>query len=174
MNKNTFTRVCAIMQTLPSQNKWDDITASVYATAMKEWSDDIVNAIMVQVLNHCEYRPTVAELRRIGIELFDPKMTPEAVYQQIRNILIMVGPSLRDEHLREGILSGKYKPELSEIVSKSGGWASLSRMQSDGVRESISKSLQSIYDVANFEHVFVSPEGRKAIENGKKMLEEIK
>jgi hypothetical protein len=161
------------MQTLPSQNKWDDITASVYATAMKDWSDDVVQAIMVQVLNHCEYRPTVAELRKIGIEIFDPKMTPDSVYDQIRNILIMVEPNGRSVYVANKIASGQMKPEIERVVERCGGWANLGRMSSQEVKDSICKALQSVYDVVNFDHVFVSPESRKAIEDGRKMLEGI-
>lgn len=173
MTKPMFAKVCAILQTLPSQAKWDDSIAIVYATAMQDWSDEVVGAIMDQVLKTSEYRPTVAELRKIGIKLFDPMLTPDRIYEDIRKIIIMIPLHERTSKVAAMVKAGKIKDEVRRVVEECGGWGRLSSMDASDVRKLIYEAVPVVYQSTNFDHVFVKPAECPALENGRRVIEAI-
>lgn len=173
MTKPFFAKVCAILQTLPSQTKWDDSIAVVYATALKDWSDEVVGAVMDTVLKTCEYRPTIAELRQIAIRLFDPMISADRVYDDVRKILIMVPLSERKAYVDKALKAGRISEVVPRVVSEIGGWNRLSMMDSDMVRKAVYEAVPVVYRAFDFEHVFVKPAECPALEVGRKALEAI-
>lgn len=173
MTKAMFSRVCAYLQTLPSQSKWDDAIAIVYLDAMKDWSDEVVGAIMDHVIKNCEMRPTVARLRTIGIDLFDPKIGFEKVYAEIRRIMNDVPPEKRVAYVDAMIEAGKLKPMIKDVVSRAGGWRWLREQTSSVVQEEVKRAVTEVYSDMDFDHVFVRPQECPALERGRKTLEAI-
>jgi hypothetical protein len=167
MEKRTFAGFCAIMQTLPAQNKWDDAIASVYLSAMSDWDDAVVGLVMKEVLNTCEYRPTIAEIRKIAIRLIDPKLSGDEIYQQIKSILNNVPPDNRTNHVHNMIATGKAKPELARVVAKCGGWPALRTMETQEVKSTVMRAVSEVYETTDFGHVFTHPANSPAIERGR-------
>ena len=174
MTKPMFARVCAILQTLPSQTKWDDSIAVVYMSEMRDWSDDVVGAIMDHVIKTAEYRPTIAELRKIGIKLFDPKISVEQIYSDVRKILQNVPPEERQSFVDRQIEIGRLKPEFRNVVQAAGGWRWLREQTSETVQKEVRRAVSEVYERMNFDHVFVRPDECPALERGRKALEAIK
>lgn len=170
MTKSMFGRVCAILQTLPSQAKWDDAIAIVYLNAMREWSDEVVGAIMEHVQYHCEYRPTIAELRKIAIKLFDPMLSPESIYEDVRKVLIMVAPHERTKVVEAKVANGSMKEAVVRVVKECGGWARLSSMDAQEVRKQVFAAVPVVYQSLDFDHVFVTPAECPALEAGRRAV----
>lgn len=173
MTKPIFAKVCAILQTIPSQVKWDDSIAVVYATAMRDWSDEVVSAIMDHVLKNAEFRPTVAELRKIGIKLFDPMIAPDRIYEDIRRILLFVTPSERTGYVERAIAKKSISEVVKRVVQEAGGWNRLSSMDSDVVKKVVYEAVPVVYQSIDFEHVFVKPAECPALEEGRRAMEAI-
>lgn len=140
-------------------------------TAMREWSDDVVGAIMDQVLKTSEFRPTVAELRKIGIKLFDPKIGVEQIYSDVRKILQEVSPDDRSSFVDRMIETGRLKPEFKEVVRHAGGWRWLREQSSETVQKEVRRAVAEVYERMDFDHVFVRPQECPALERGRKALE---
>lgn len=173
MTKPMFAKVCAVLQTIPSQVKWDDSIAVVYATAMRDWSDEVVGAIMDYVIRTCEFRPTVAELRKIGIKLFDPTLSHDAIYDEIKRILIMVSPPDRAKYVDSKIAQGRIRPEIRSVVEECGGWYRLSLMDTPDVRAKVREAVAVVHDQSNFDHIFIRPNEGPALERGRRALEAV-
>lgn len=128
MTKQTFSGVCAVLAALPSQTKWDDGTAAIYLTIMKDWDDIVVGTTMRHVLLHCEFRPTVAELRKKALGIFG-MLPPAALLADKATDIIRNWASNRNEHAAE------VHPMLPEIVARAGGWTYLGMSDSHHARQ---------------------------------------
>ncbi len=173
MEKRTFAGLCAIMQTLPAQNKWDDAIAQVYLSVMGSWDDGVVGLVMKEVLNTCEFRPTIAEIRKIAIRLIDPKLSGDEIYQQIKSILINIPPDHRDAHTHKLVSEGHAKPELIRVVSKCGGWSALRAMDATDVVSAVKRAVEAVYETTDFEHVFVKPVDSPVLQRGREAVKEL-
>lgn len=171
MTKEMFAKSCMILQSLPSQVKWDDAVQATYLLGLKGWSDNVAGSVMMYVLNNCEFRPTVAELRKIAIKMFDPKLTPDRIYEDIRRFLVMVPPHERTAKANQLVLEGHMKDEVRRVVEECGGWARLGSMESTEVRRKVGEALNHVYESTDFEHVFVKPAESPALEQGRKAVE---
>lgn len=171
MTREMFAKSCMILQSLPSQVKWDDAVQATYLLGLKGWSDNVAGSVMMYVLNNCEFRPTVAELRKIAIKMFDPMLTPDRIYEEIRKILVFVSPQDRPAKIASMIAQGKMKDEVRRVVEECGGWARLGLMESAEVRKKVAEAVEFVYESTNFEHVFVKPAEGPALEQGRKAVE---
>jgi hypothetical protein len=101
MTKETFKGVCSVLSSLPSNVKWDEGIAAIYMTIMRNWDDRVVGEIMRHVLLKCEFRPTIAELRNIGLRIFADMPTVQQLQQvvQILQIFLRIVLLIQMEYL---------------------------------------------------------------------------
>lgn len=150
MDKKTFSGMCAVLSTLPSQIKWDDGVASVYLMCMKDWDDRVVGALMRHVLMHCDFRPTVAELRRMGLQLFGNIPTKAQALNEIRKV-ITYWASNRDSHAFD------IHACLPNIVKVAGGWNTLGMTTSEKADELLSEAYDTVIGSVSMESYLIKP-----------------
>jgi len=150
MDKKTFSGMCAVLSTLPSQQKWDDGVASVYLMIMKEWDDRVVGALMRHILLHCEFRPTVAELRKIGLSLFGNVPTKAQAAYNIKRIITHWAAD-RDKHAEA------IHPCLPMIVKDAGGWAALGLSNSEESMSMICEAYSNVMATHNMDSYLINP-----------------
>ena len=125
MKKETFAGVCSILSSLPSNVKWDEGIAQIYLTIMREWDDRVVGEIMRHVLLKCEFRPTIAELRNIGLRIFADVPTVQQVNQHITDLCIRY---IAENRIKP---ADDIHPCINVIVKMAGGWRRIGMMDSD-------------------------------------------
>ena len=154
MEKKTFAGVCTVMSTLPSHHKWDDQVAAVYLTIMKDWDDRVVGALMRHVLLHCEFRPTVAELRRMGLQMFGNIPSKSKAVHEIKRVITQWA-SDRDNH------ASQIHPCLPAIVHQAGGWAAIGLASSEKAFDIIGESYNSVMSTYGMDSYLTHPEQDK-------------
>jgi len=162
MTKQTFAGVCAVLKTLPAATKWDDGMASIYLTIMRDWDDAVVGATMRHVLLHCEFRPTVAELRKKAIGLFGNIPSVGSLADSATNI-IRNWSANRDEHAAE------VHPILPKIVKVAGGWHVLGQSEAHVSRQLFFDAYNQVMANDDMEHYLTSPDSTQVsglIESG--------
>jgi hypothetical protein len=150
MDKDTFKGMCAVLSTLPSQQKWDDGVASVYLMIMRPWDDRVVGAIMRHVLLQCEFRPTVAEIRKIGLSLFGNVPTKAQAMYDIKSIITRWG-SDRDKHAES------IHPCLPMIVKNAGGWSVIGFSNSEENHVIVSEAYDKVMATYNMDSYLINP-----------------
>lgn len=154
MDKKTFAGVCSVMATLPSHHKWDDQVAAVYLTIMKDWDDRIVGALMRHVLLHRDFRPTVSELRRMGLQLFGNIPSKAQAMTEIKKIITNWALE-RDKH------ASIVHPVLPIIVERAGGWTAIGMTSSDRVYDLISEAYDSVIATYAMDSYLIHPDEDK-------------
>jgi len=168
-----FVKACMVLQSLPSQNKWDDAVQQTYLLGLSDWSDNVVGTVVMHVLNNSEFRPTVAEMRKMAIKLFDPMLSADTIYEQIRQVLVMVPLAERKSYVARMVAAGKMRDEVRRVVEECGGWQRLSNMETNAIQGKVQSAVSVVYETTDFDHVFVTPPNSPALERGRKAMEAI-
>lgn len=126
MNRQVFAGVCSVLSTLPSNVPWTDDVATTYAIAMKGWDDAVVGLVARHVLFNCEWRPTVAQLRTIAIQLVAPNINAHSIHNRLSHIILhSYSSEERDESLNEEMDAGTLPPYTRQIIDRAGGWKAM-------------------------------------------------
>jgi len=132
MRKETFAGVCNILQSLPSKIDWDDNVALSYAIVMNSWDDTLVGLIIRHVLLNCTWRPSIAELRMIGIRIAVGNHSAADLAMMISGIInAEFYAAERWDKLDKGIATGTYPFYLRTLVEKLGGFIRIGSRSSD-------------------------------------------
>lgn len=158
MDKTTFAGVCSVLATLPSNVKWDDSIAQIYLAIMRNWDDRVVGAIMRTVLLKCEFRPTVAELRNIGLRMFGDVPTLQQVLDNVSTTCIMAPADKRTNY------AFRYHACVNDIVHDAGGWKRIGNLPSDESKAAISEAYANYVIRDTNDHFLVSPPVEKKSE----------
>jgi|LauGreDrversion4_2_1035121.scaffolds.fasta_scaffold44110_4 hypothetical protein len=169
MDKTTFAGVCSVLATLPSNVKWDDSIAQIYLAIMRGWDDRVVGAIMRTVLLKCEFRPTVAELRNIGLRMFGDVPTLQQVLDAVSTTCIMAPANKRIDY------GTRWHPCVNEIVYKAGGWTRIGNISSDESKAAISEAYAYYIISDTNDHFLTSPpvEKKSELESGEATVKAI-
>jgi len=155
MKKETFAGVCSILSSLPSNVKWDEGIAQIYLTIMREWDDRVVGEIMRHVLLKCEFRPTIAELRNIGLRIFADVPTVQQVNQTITDMCIKYPAEQRTAK------AALIHPSINYIVEMAGGWRRIGMMDSDTTKTVIKECYGEYIATDSNDTFLVAPPSEK-------------
>ncbi len=158
MDKEVFAGVCSVLATLPSNVKWDDGVAQIYLAIMRNWDNRVVGSIMRTVLLKCEFRPTVAELRNIGLRTFGDLPTLQQVLDNVSTACIMAPADNRTRY------AFRYHACVNDIVHSAGGWKRIGNMQSDESKAAISEAYANYVIRDTNDHFLTSPPVEKKYE----------
>jgi hypothetical protein len=158
MRKETFAGVCNILQSLPSKIDWDDNVALSYAIVMNNWDDVLVGLIVRHVLLNCTWRPTIAEMRLIGIRIAVGNYSAADLALKISNIInAEFYTQERWDKLDKGIEAGVYPFYLKDIVESLGGFNRIGSRSSDQNVELIANALTACYASLEFDRRLEQP-----------------
>jgi len=167
MRDDTFRIVSNLLAVMPAQVQWDERVAVMYAYALKDWDDTIVEYAVKKALLTCNFRPTPAELRKIAMQLIVPQLSPMQVQGQISSFIIKVHPTQRDAFTEKMTNQGKMNPIIGDVVNKLGGWRETATRSSEDNLRLIEKVLGGCYDSMDFDELLASPpDGLKSIGSG--------
>jgi hypothetical protein len=159
MRKETFAGVCNILQSLPSKIDWDDNVALSYAIVMNNWDDVLVGLIVRHVLLNCTWRPTIAEMRLIGIRITVGNYSPADLASMISNIInTEFYTKERWEKMDKGIEAGVYPFYLRVIVKNLGGFNRIGSRNSEQNVELIADVLATCYTSLEFDRRLEQPQ----------------
>lgn len=143
---------------MPSKIDWDDNVALSYAIVMNGWDDVLVGLIIRHVLLNCTWRPTIAELRTIGIRIAVGNHSAADLASMISNIInAEFYTQARCEKMDKGIEAGIYPFYLRMLVENLGGFNRIgSRNSADNV-QLIFDALPDCYASLEFDRRLEDP-----------------
>ena len=159
MRKETFAGVCNILQSLPSKIDWDDNVALSYAIVMNNWDDVLVGLIVRHVLLNCNWRPTISEMRLIGISIAVGNYSPVNLASMISDIINSeFYTQERCEKMDKGIEAGVYPFYLRVIVENLGGFNRIGSRSSEQNVQLIGDALCNCYTSLEFDRRLEQPQ----------------
>lgn len=167
MREDTFRTVSNLLAVMPAQVPWDERVAVMYAYALNDWDDSIVEYAVKKALTTCNFRPTPAELRKIAMQLIAPQLSAMQIHGKISEFITRVHPSQRTMFTDKMIEQGKMNPIIREVVDKLGGWREVGVRSSEDNLRLIEKIHGECYDALNFDELLATPpDGLKSIGSG--------
>jgi hypothetical protein len=167
MKEETFKTVSNLLAVMPSQVPWDERVAIMYAYALNDWDDSIVEYAVKKALLTYSFRPTPAELRKVALGLIAPQQSVMQIHGTISNFVARVHPSQRSMFMDKQIKNGQMNPIIREVVDRLGGWQSVGARASDDNYKMIEKVCNDAYDALDLDDLLASPPDRiKSIGSG--------
>jgi hypothetical protein len=167
MREDTFKTVSNLLAVMPAQVAWDERVAVMYAYALNDWDDNIVEYAVKKALLTHNFRPTPAELRKVALSLIAPMQSAMQLHGTISTFISKVHPSQRYLFMDKQISQGLMNPIIREIVDKIGGWREVGARASEDNLRLIEKVHHECYDALNFDELLASPpDGLKSIGSG--------
>ena len=158
MTKETFKGVCSVLSTLPSNVKWDEGIAAIYMTIMRNWDDRVVGEIMRHVLLKCEFRPTIAELRNIGLRIFADMPTVQQLQQVVTSLCYQYQA---EQRIAKADL---IHPSINCIIKMAGGWRRVGMMDSESSRSVIKECYAEYITADSNDEFLINPPDSKSHE----------
>jgi hypothetical protein len=153
MTDRTFVAVANLLAVMPSQQPWDERVAVMYAIAMRDWADSVVNYAIHKAISTQEFRPTPAKLRSIVLDTLTPSMTPRQAHSVIANIVTKVVHSERDKYVKAMVDIGDMNPIIPALITAIGGFNAIRSRTSEQNLELIIECFDHV--VANTDNDFL-------------------
>lgn len=167
MKEETFKTVSNLLAVMPSQVPWDERVAIMYAYALNDWDDSIVEYAVKKALITYSFRPTPAELRKVALGLIAPQQSAMQIHGAISNFITRVHPTQRNAFMDIQIKDGSMNPIIREVVDRLGGWREIGVRSGDDNLKMIEKVCNDAYDALNLDDLLASPPERiKSIGSG--------
>lgn len=157
MKDTTFAGISNILATMPAAQQWTDMTATVYALAMKDWDDDLAQKTVMHALMTKKWRPAPSELREIAMSLKKVRVPNNTMHEQVRHIVIHHPSNERKQAAERLAKSGKISPLVNDVVERLGGWRNVGSMTEEQLSSGIEKEMQECLESGASDHILATP-----------------
>jgi hypothetical protein len=113
---------------------------------------------MRTVLLKCEFRPSIAELRNIGLRTFGDVPTVQQVLDAVSTTCIMSPANKRNDY------GTRWHTCVNDIVANAGGWTRIGQIDSHDAKAAITEAYAYFIISDTNEHFLVSPPVEKHLE----------
>lgn len=157
MTETTFAIVANMLSAMPASSPWNDVTATVYALAMKDWDDELAQKTVMKALMTKKWRPAPSELREIALQIKKIKVPTSTVYEQVKHIVIYHPAEERKQAADRLAKTGRVSPMLNEIVSNAGGWRAVGNMTEEELAKAIDKEMDGCLESESVDKLLSMP-----------------